>query len=81
MRLSRTARLAVVGEIRAVRTRTTKVARPGDADALPGRDGGVDGGDVGAEGFDAAYALVAEDGARRAEVAGCLGAVGAAEGG
>lgn len=81
MRLSRTARLAVISKIRAVRTRAAKVARPGDADALAGSDGGVDGGDVAAEGFDAADALVAEDGARRAEVAGCLGAVGAAEGG
>lgn len=79
MRLTSTTRLAVMGEIRAVRTRATKVARPGDADALSGGDGGVDGRNVAAEGFDAAYALVAEDGPRRAEVTGCLGAVGAAE--
>lgn len=80
MRLGRTARLAVVGEVRAVRTRAAKVARPGDADALPGGDGRVHGAYIAAEGFDAADALMAEDGPRRAQVAGCLGAVGAAEG-
>lgn len=81
VRFARAARLAVLAQLGAVGAGAAKVAVPGDADALAGGNGGIDMGDVGAQGLDAADALVAENRARRAQVAGGLAAVGAAEGG
>lgn len=81
MRLGGAARLAVLGQVGAEGAGAAEVAGPGDADALAGREQRVDVRGVGAEGDDAADALVAEDGARGAQVAGGLGDVGAAQGG